>query len=117
MDKTTKCLNCGNTFEGNFCPHCGQKATTKRLHITTMLTQTFKTFVGGDNNFIKTFTSLCYRPGYMVREYLIGKRSSYVSPIKMLVYMVTAYAFLTFVTHNDLSVFHDINMDALENTD
>ena len=26
-----KCLNCGNEFEGKFCPECGQKADTGRF--------------------------------------------------------------------------------------
>ncbi|MDE6303007.1 MAG: zinc-ribbon domain-containing protein, partial [Clostridia bacterium] len=25
----SKCTNCGNEFDGNFCPNCGTKATTQ----------------------------------------------------------------------------------------
>ena len=30
-DEQHVCLNCGDSFDGNFCPRCGQDAKTKRF--------------------------------------------------------------------------------------
>lgn len=93
----TKCLNCRNKFKGDFCPHCGQKAATKRLKIKEILMDAVNSFVGGDNKFIRTCRDLCFRPGHMVREYLIGHRSKYYNPLQVYIYTITLYAILSYV--------------------
>ena len=93
----TKCLNCGNKFKGDFCPHCGQKAATKRLNIKEILMDAVNSFVGGDNKFIRTCRDLCIRPGHMVHEYLIGHRAKYYNPLQVYIYTITLYAILSYV--------------------
>ena len=41
------CLNCNNTYEGAYCPHCGQSAKTKRLRLIEMVNDFIGSFVGG----------------------------------------------------------------------
>ena len=107
-DNRTKCLNCGNTYEGYYCPECGQKGSTKRLHLKGLVTNVFTTFVVGENNFIHTLKSLCTRQGYMIREFILGKRIRFVPPIKMLIYLVTIYALFSYVTGKDNSFFKEV---------
>jgi hypothetical protein len=104
----TKCLNCGNDYKGNYCPQCGQKASTSRLHLKGLITNVITTFVAGENNFIHTLKSLCTRPGYMIREFILGKRISYVAPIKMLIYLVTFYALFSYITGKDNSFYQEV---------
>lgn len=110
----TKCLNCGNTFEGDFCPHCGQKATTKRLKIKEIVMDTVNSFVGGDNKFMRTCRDLCTRPGYMVCEFLVGHRAKYYNPLQVYIYTVTLYAILSYimgVSSSFLDNIVDVNLD------
>ena len=99
--ETTKCLNCGNTFEGNFCPHCSQKAKTKRLKLSEIIGDFVNSFIGGDNKFVRTCHDLIVRPGHMVREYLLGHRCQYYNPLQMLIYIITVYSILTYLLGGD----------------
>ena len=102
------CLNCGNTFEGNYCPHCGQTAKTKRLHLTEMVNNFVGSFVGGDNKFAKTCRELLVRPGHMVRDYLLGKRAAYYNPLQMFVFTLTVYAVISYVLGVSTSIFDEM---------
>ncbi|MBO7067522.1 MAG: DUF3667 domain-containing protein [Bacteroidaceae bacterium] len=100
-ETTTQCLNCGNTFQGNFCPHCGQNAKTKRLKIGESIMDFTNSIIGGDNKFVRTLHDICFRPGYMIREYLKGHRCIYYNPVQMLIYLLTIYSILTFLIGGD----------------
>lgn len=106
----TKCLNCGNQFKGDYCPHCGQKAKTKRLKIREIIADFANSIIGGDNKFANTCLGLCKRPGHMVREYLQGHRARYYNPLQMLIWLISIYALYSYLigkdpfgTYNDLT--------------
>ena len=104
-----RCLNCGNIYKGNFCPHCGQKAATKRLRLSDMLKNMIGPFVGGDNKFMRTCRDLFLCPGRLARKYLLGKRVVYYHPLQMYVYILTFYAVVSFLLGVSSSVFDEIN--------
>lgn len=85
------CLNCGTIVEDRFCPHCGQENTINRPSFHYLFAHFFEDLFHYDSGFWKTIKSLLFRPGVMVKEYLKGKRKSYVSPVKL-------YIFISFVT-------------------
>lgn len=102
------CLNCGNRFKGNFCPHCGQSAKTRRLKLREMMTNAVETFVGGDNRFVRSCRDLFVRPGIIARNYLIGRRMRYYHPLQMYVYLLTAYAVFSYVLGVSGSFFDEL---------
>lgn len=79
------CLNCGTVFRGNYCPGCQQKASTGRICISTALKTIFSIFSKMDSGLLHTIIDLLYRPGYMVRDYLQGRRTEYINPVKLLI--------------------------------
>ena len=107
-EKEIQCLNCGHIYEGQFCPHCGQKAKTKRLQFVEMFRNFIGAFVGGDNKFLNTCRDLIMRPGYMVRNYLLGRRIRYYHPLQMYVYAITTYAIVSYVLGVSSSIFDDM---------
>lgn len=107
-EKRTKCLNCGNTFKGQFCPHCGQKARTKRLQFVELFKNFIAPFVGGDSKVVNTCRDLFVRPGIMVRNYLEGKRARYYNPLQMFVYVITTYAIVSYVLGVSSSIFDEM---------
>ena len=111
----TTCLNCGNTFEGAYCPHCGQKADTKRLKLLELLRNTIGPFVGGDSKFLRTLRGLLFRPGHMVREYLLGKRAPYYNPLQLYIFLLTIYAILSYVLGASDNVLDDLAKLDFEN--
>lgn len=79
------CLNCHNDFKGNYCPYCSQPADTKR-RITwgTILKNFLEVWDFSTRSVPSTLWQLSYRPGYLIRDYLQGRRLTSYAPIKML---------------------------------
>ena len=100
-ENKVRCLNCETEFTGKFCPNCGQKSNTKRLKMREMVSDFSNSFFGCDNKFVKTYLGLIRRPGHMVREYLQGHRNSYYNPLRMLIWIISIYAILSFIIGED----------------
>lgn len=85
------CLNCGNTFTGNYCNHCGQTRHVKRLTWKTLMTQVFLALTRLANGYPRTIVELIYRPGYMISAFLRGHRAPYLAPFNALFFTVAIY--------------------------
>ncbi len=83
------CKNCAQEFEGNYCPECGQKASTKRFTTRFLLKDIVKKVFPIDKGVWFTTRRLITAPGPMVREYLDGKRVNYTKPLQYLLLIVT----------------------------
>ena len=57
-----RCLNCGTTFTGNYCPRCGQHRKTQRYHLSSILRNLAAAFFNIDHGFRRTAVELVYRP-------------------------------------------------------
>lgn len=92
------CANCGHVYEGRVCPQCGQVGTWKRY---TWL-QAFKNFLDiwglGNRPMFRTLKELFWRPGYMIRDYLDGRRQFYFPPFKLLAVTVALIVFTSWLT-------------------
>ena len=91
----TDCLNCGTRLVGSHCHECGQAA-----HVHRSLGAFFHDLLHGVFHFEgkvwRTIPMLALRPGKLTREYINGKRASYVSPIALFLFIV----FLTFAAYS-----------------
>ena len=85
------CKNCGNTFQGNYCPHCGQNRHTPRFTIRNAFQNILSGFFNIDHGFSRNLIELLYRPGYMIRYYLKGKRVHYYKPFQTLFVLAALY--------------------------
>jgi len=85
------CLNCGTALVGPHCHQCGQHA-----HVHKTLGAFFHDLLHGvlhfEGKIWRTLPQLVWRPGRLTREYIDGRRASYVSPIALFLFVV----FLTF---------------------
>ena len=93
-----KCLNCGNEFEGKFCPECGQKADTGRFTMRFIFENLAAAIISRDGSIWFTLKSLFARPGSMIVDILNGKRKRYFSPFPMLFLALTLYILITSFT-------------------
>lgn len=85
------CKNCRNTFQGNYCPHCGQNRHTPRFTIRNAFLNILSGFFNIDHGFSRNLIELLYRPGYMIRDYLKGKRVHYYKPFQTLFVLAALY--------------------------
>jgi hypothetical protein len=86
-----QCQNCGHEVAERFCPACGQENIETRHPFYYLFTHFFSDFVHYDGKFWKTIRYLLFRPARLSREYLDGKRKSYVNPVQL-------YIFISFIT-------------------
>jgi hypothetical protein len=90
------CKNCSNTYEGNFCPNCGQSTHTHRITLGHFFHEFFHAFTHADKGIILLAKELIIRPGHVAREYLDGKRKKYFNPLSFLILTTAIYAFATY---------------------
>lgn len=83
----TACLNCGTPLIGPHCHSCGQAA-----HVHRSLGAFFHDLLHGvfhfEGKIWRTLPLLAWRPGRLTREYIDGRRASYVSPIALFLFSV-----------------------------
>lgn len=83
----TACLNCGTPLMGSHCHSCGQAA-----HVHRTLGAFFHDLLHGVFHFEgkvwRTIPMLALRPGRLTREYIDGRRASYVSPLALFLFSV-----------------------------
>ena len=91
------CLNCGTPLVGSHCHACGQRG-----HQHKTLGAFFHDLLHGVLHFEgktwRTLPLLVWRPGKLTREYIDGRRASYVSPIALFLFVV----FLSFALFSAL---------------
>ncbi len=81
------CLNCSTPLIGSHCHNCGQTA-----HVHRTLGAFFHDLLHGvfhfEGKIWRTLPMLIIRPGRLTREYIDGRRASYVSPLALFLFSV-----------------------------
>ena len=84
-DTVQHCQNCGTEFADNYCPRCGQRAEVGRVGWRSVR-ESITVLWGLDSRSLgSTLVQLLLRPGYLVRDYISGRRQVSFPPVKMLV--------------------------------
>jgi hypothetical protein len=96
-DKT--CLNCGAIVEERYCTHCGQENLELRESFGHLFRHFFEDFTHYDSKLFITIKDLILKPGFLTKEYLAGRRSQYLHPIRMYVFISFLY-FLALLSFN-----------------
>lgn len=80
-----KCLNCEReiSVDDNFCPHCGQVNDLKKISLKQYLSAYFDDFFSFDSRLLNTVVALIFKPGYVTKNYVEGRRISYVNPFRL----------------------------------
>ncbi|MHC0441522.1 DUF3667 domain-containing protein [Flavobacterium sp. 3-210] len=95
-DKT--CLNCRHVVEQKFCPNCGQENSDTRKTFHHLFVHFFEDLTHYENAFWKTIRNLLLKPATLTKEYLSGKRLSYLAPVRL-------YIFISFITFLLIAMF------------
>jgi len=100
LRKENDCLNCGATVTGKYCPECGQKNTEPKESVSHLVSHFFNDVTHFDGKFFSTLKRLLFRPGFLSKEYMKGRRARYLNPVRM--YLFTSFIFFLVF----FSVFH-----------
>lgn len=99
------CKNCETPLKETykFCPNCGQK-TTDDLTLGVLFYNTISNYFSFDARFLKSFLPLMFRPGYLAKKFIEGKRLSYLHPASMYLFVSVIFFFLSSFVITDLEV-------------
>ncbi|WP_299111427.1 DUF3667 domain-containing protein [uncultured Winogradskyella sp.] len=91
----TNCKNCEQPYDEGFqfCPHCGQK-TNDELTIGVLFYNTISNYFSFDARFFKSFIPLLFKPGYLAKEFIKGKRLLYLHPAQMYLFISVVFFFI-----------------------
>lgn len=89
------CPNCEKEFEEGFefCPHCGQSAKDE-LTLGVLFYNTIANYFSFDARFLKSFIPLMFKPGFLAKKFLEGKRLLFLHPAQMYLFISVIFFFL-----------------------
>ena len=90
-EESNICLNCETAYTGSYCNRCGQSRNTPRYRFSNAFRNILGGFTNIDNGFGRTLLDLLYRPGYMIRDFIAGKRILYFRPFQTLFVLAALY--------------------------
>lgn len=94
LRKERNCLNCGTYVQGRYCQNCGQENIEPKETFWGMVTHFVADIFHYDGKFLSTLRILLFRPGFLTKEYISGKRVKYLPPVRM--YVFTSAVFFLF---------------------
>jgi hypothetical protein len=111
------CLNCGVTVIGRYCHVCGQENVVTKESFWSLAKHFAFDILHFDGKFFHTLKYLFVRPGMVAKEYCLGKRSSFLHPIRMYLF-TSAVFFVVFASVNTINFGGDKGKsDLLDNED
>lgn len=103
------CKNCEEQFQVGFkfCPHCGQQAKDE-LTVKVLFYNTISNYFSFDARFFKSFLPLLFKPGFLARKFIAGKRLLYLHPAQMYLFITVVFFFLfSFVQRQQIESIDD----------
>ena len=107
---TNKCKNCGYIVDKLYCSKCGQK-DSELLKFKSLIKDFFNDYLDLDSRFFLTFKYLITKPGLLTAEYWRGRKSRYLSPIR--IYLITSILFVLFTSLSSHNPKENSHIDVL----
>lgn len=86
------CPNCGAPRAGKYCSQCGQRHHEQPIHhFWHFASEAAEDLTHADSRLWRTVGPLLFRPGFLTREFLDGRRASYLPPVRL--YLVLSVIF------------------------
>ena len=91
---TQRCRNCGADAPSNYCPNCGQETQIALPSAFAFLRDAAGRYVRFDGRMWRSLHALLFRPGFLTREYLAGRRRRYMRPARLFVALSIVFFFV-----------------------
>jgi len=90
------CLNCNTEVQGRFCHICGQENVEPKETVWGLVSHFFHDITHFDGKFFTSLKWLIVKPGFLSKEYIIGRRARHLNPIRMYVFTASLFFILFF---------------------
>ncbi|MGB5983429.1 MAG: DUF3667 domain-containing protein [Nonlabens sp.] len=79
-----ECLNCGVPLDkiDKYCHQCGQLNSTKKLALKDFFAEFVSNIFSYDSRGWRTIKHILFKPGFVSKEFIRGKRMSYANPFR-----------------------------------
>jgi len=79
-----ECLNCGVPLDNvdKYCHQCGQLNSTKKLALKDFFAEFVSNIFSYDSRGWRTIKHILFKPGFVSKEFINGKRMSYANPFR-----------------------------------
>jgi Protein of unknown function (DUF3667) len=104
--KEKNCLNCQATVVGRYCHVCGQENLEPKETVWHLVQHFFNDITHFDGKFFSTVWLLLRKPGFLPKEYMAGRRASYLNPIRMYVFTSAIFFLILFALKNPKDMVH-----------
>ncbi len=88
------CANCGAERSGPYCSRCGQNDRDYQRALPPLVSELLREAFELDSRLIRTLKLLLFRPGALAVEFSNNRRASYVSPIRLYLFVSIGFLFL-----------------------
>jgi len=102
--KEKDCLNCGAILLGRYCHICGQENVVPKESFGKLVIHFFYDITHFDGKFFYSLKYLVFRPGFLSKEYIKGRRASYLNPVRMYVFTSAIFFLIFFILVNPKDV-------------
>lgn len=85
------CENCGAPVTERFCGQCGQRVEPPVHSLWHFTHVALEDLTHADSRLWRTLGALSFKPGFLTREFLAGRRARYLPPVRL--YLVLSVVF------------------------
>jgi Protein of unknown function (DUF3667) len=85
------CDNCGASVPDKYCGNCGQRLEPPLQSVWHFIQIAAEDVTHADSRVWRTLGALLLKPGFLTREFLDGRRASYLPPVRL--YLVLSVVF------------------------
>lgn len=112
IEQGSYCLNCGTQLKGEYCHYCGQKRLRHEHGFFMTMAHFLGDFIHFDSQIFRTIVPLIFRPGFLVNEYMRGRRTEYLSPIRMYVFLSLVFFYVLYLSKKENSAFEGVQFNS-----
>ena len=105
------CLNCGSALQGRFCHQCGQENIEPKESFLHLLGHLISHEFHFDSKFFSTAKHLLLTPGFLTKEYMAGRRVSYLDPIRMYIFLSAFFFLVVFSLNKAENEFNSVDIN------
>src|SRR6266436_982993 len=99
-----RCENCGAAVAQRYCGACGQRLEPPVHSLWHFAQLATEDLTHADSRLWRTLAALLFKPGYLTREFLAGRRARYLPPVRLYLVLSVVFFLGASATHGERQV-------------